>query len=198
MAYILLPSSESRPKVLNYSRRMTNLGWGVVPLVSMWVMAMAVAGHCSEPLATVPKVDLTRYVGTWYEIAQYPNRFQRKCERDTTAKYTMLPNGIIEVVNSCRRADNSMNTVRGKAKVVDRSSNARLKVTFFWPFYGDYWIIGLAADYRYAIVGEPDRKYLWMLSRTPKMSDQDYAEALEKIRRAGYEVGRLMRTRQER
>ena len=173
-----------------------NLGRGVVPLVSMWVMAMAAAGYGSEPLATVPRVDLTRYVGTWYEIARYPNAFQKKCERDTTAKYTLLPNGMIEVVNSCRRVDGSINTVHGKAKVVDRSSNARLKVTFFWPFYGDYWIIGLAADYRYAIVGEPERKYLWILSRTPKMSDQDYAEALEKIRSAGYEAARLMRTRQ--
>ena len=89
-----------------------------------------------------------------------------------------------------------MNTARGKAKIVDRTSNARLKVTFFWPFYGKYWIIGLAPDYRYAIVGEPGRKYLWILSRTQQMNAEDYAEAIQTIRDAGYDPDRLMRTPQ--
>ena len=177
---------------------MANLGFGMVPLMSISMCLMALAGtvQASEPLATVPSVDLKRYVGSWYEIARYPNRFQKDCASDTTAVYTLRPDGTIQVVNSCRRADGSTNTARGKAKIVDRRSNARLKVTFFWPFYGNYWIIGLAQDYRYAIVGEPERKYLWILSRTPKLSDQDYAEALERIRSAGYDTNRLMRTAQ--
>ncbi len=174
---------------------MTNLG--VVLLVTVSMAALAGTMHVSERLATVPSVDLKRYVGTWYEIARYPNRFQKDCASDTTANYTLLPNGTIQVVNSCRRDDGSMNTARGKAKVVDRASNARLKVTFFWPFYGDYWIIGLAPDYRYAIVGEPDRKYLWILSRTPKMNAEDYAEAIQKIGEAGYDPSRLMKTPQQ-
>ncbi len=169
---------------------------GLVPLVSMALMVLAGTLHASEPLATVASVDLKRYVGTWYEIARYPNRFQKDCHGDTTANYTLLANGKIQVVNSCRQANGKTDTARGKAKIVDKTSNARLKVSFFWPFYGDYWIIGLAPDYRYAIVGEPGRKYLWILSRTPKMSAQDYAEALEKIRAAGYDPDRLMKTPQ--
>jgi apolipoprotein D and lipocalin family protein len=134
---------------------MSNLGFGLGTCAAMLLIAMARTLHASEPLTTVPSVDLKRYVGTWYEIARYPNRFQKKCVGDTTADYTLLANGNIQVVNSCREANGKMNTARGKAKIVDRTSNARLKVTFFWPFYGDYWIVGLAPDYSYAIVGEP-------------------------------------------
>lgn len=162
----------------------------------MSLIALAGTLHASEPLATVPSVDLKRYVGRWYEIARYPNRFQKDCAGDTTAEYTLLANGNIQVVNSCRQANGKMNTARGKAKIVDATSNARLKVTFFWPFYGNYWIIGLAPDYSYAIVGEPDRKYLWILSRTPRMSAESYAEALQKIGEAGYDPKRLMQTPQ--
>jgi apolipoprotein D and lipocalin family protein len=175
---------------------MTNPGFGVVLLVSMSLIALAARVNASEPLKTVSSVDLKRYVGTWYEIARYPNRFQKDCAGETTANYTLLANGNIRVVNSCRQANGNMKIAKGKAKIVDKTTNARLKVTFFWPFYGDYWIIGLASDYRYAIVGEPGRKYLWILSRTPKMSAEDYAEALEKIRSAGYDPGRLMKTPQ--
>lgn len=175
---------------------MINPGLGLGTLAAMSLIALAGTLHASEPLATVQSVDLKRYVGTWYEIARYPNRFQKDCEGDTTANYTLLANGNIEVVNSCRQANGKMNTARGKAKIVDRTSNARLKVTFFWPFYGSYWIIGLAPDYSYAIVGEPDRKYLWILSRTPKMSAESYAAALETVRRSGYDPKRLMQTPQ--
>ena len=165
-------------------------------VAAMLLIALAGTVHASEPLATVPSVDLERYVGTWYEIARYPNRFQRDCVSDTTANYTLLANGKIQVVNACREANGTMKTARGKAKIVDRTSNARLKVTFFWPFYGDYWIIGLAPDYSYAIVGEPGRKYLWILSRTTRMSTESYEEALQKIRVAGYDPNRLMQTPQ--
>mgnify|MGYP001436808827 CR=1 FL=1 len=106
------------------------------------------------PLTTVEKVDLERYAGRWYEIARYPNRFQRDCASDTTADYTLLKNGRVGVVNTCRKKDGKIKQADGKAKVV-AASNARLKVTFFWPFYGDYWIIGLDRDYRWGVVGEP-------------------------------------------
>jgi apolipoprotein D and lipocalin family protein len=175
---------------------MTTPACALAPLAALIVVAFATTSRAAEPLATVPKVDLTRYVGKWYEIARYPNRFQKKCASDTTANYTSLPNGKIEVVNSCRRADGSTTTARGKAKIVDTATQARLKVTFFWPFYGDYWIIGLAPDYRYAIVGEPSRRYLWILSRMPQMRTEDYAEAIETIRRSGYDPDRLIKTRQ--
>ena len=175
---------------------MISPGVGFSTLAAISMIALVGTLHASEPLATVPSVDLKRYVGTWYEIARYPNRFQKDCAGDTTADYTLLANGNIQVVNSCREANGKMNTARGKAKIIDRTSNARLKVTFFWPFYGNYWIIGLAPDYSYAIVGEPDRKYLWILSRTPRMSAEKYADALKIIRDAGYDPTRLMQTPQ--
>ena len=171
-------------------------GPGIALLAGILFCALVGTAHASTPLTTVDSVDLTRYAGTWYEIARYPNRFQKNCQSDTTANYTLLGGGKVQVVNSCRQADGSLTTAHGRAKVVDTKSNSKLKVTFFWPFYGDYWIVGLAPDYSYAIVGEPDRKYLWVLSRTPKMTEQAYAAVLDKIRAAGYDPSKLMTTSQ--
>lgn len=125
----------------------------------------------ASPLTAVDNVDLRRYAGKWYEIARYPNRFQSKCQSDTTAIYTLRDDGKVQVVNACREKDGKVTTARGTAKVVDKKTNAKLKVIFFWPFYGDYWVIGLSPDYQYAIVGEPSRKYLGILSRTPSMEE---------------------------
>ncbi len=150
----------------------------------------------SAQLTTVDNVDLRRYAGKWYEIARYPNRFQRKCQSDTTAVYTLQDDGTVQVVNACREKDGTVTTARGSAKVVDKKTNAKLKVTFFWPFYGDYWIIGLSPDYQYAFVGEPSRKYLWILSRTPGMAENTYQEALRLVEKSGYEPARLQKTNQ--
>jgi apolipoprotein D and lipocalin family protein len=146
------------------------------------------------PLRTVDGVDLNRYSGTWYEIARYPNRFQRDCQSDTKAEYTLRKDGKVQVVNSCRQKDGKVKTARGTAKVADKATNAKLRVTFFWPFYGDYWIIGLSSDYRYAIVGEPKRKYLWILSRTQEMDETTYQEIVKQIRAAGYNPDKLNKT----
>ncbi len=150
----------------------------------------------SALLETVPSVDLKRYTGTWYEIARYPNRFQRKCSSDTTAVYTLRDDSKIKVVNSCKQSDGKADTANGSAKILDQKTNAKLKVTFFWPFSGDYWIIGLGKNYEYAIVGEPSRKYLWILSRTPQMSRELYEEALQIVRDKGYDPTKLMITKQ--
>jgi apolipoprotein D and lipocalin family protein len=149
-----------------------------------------------SPLRVVESVDLNRYSGRWYEIARYANRFQRDCESDTTAVYTLRKDGRVQVVNSCRKADGKTKTAKGTAKVADKATNAKLRVTFFWPFSGDYWVIGLSPDYRYAIVGEPKRKYLWILSRTPEMDEATYKGVLEQIRAAGYDPDKLIKTRQ--
>ncbi len=164
--------------------------------VAVTTAAVRAARAESAPLEIVPTVDLKRYAGTWYEIARYPNRFQRKCSSDTTAVYSLREDGKIRVVNSCKESDGKLNTANGTAKVVDKTSNAKLKVTFFWPFSGDYWIIGLGKNYEYAIVGEPSRKYLWILSRTPEMSPELYEEALRIVREKGYDASRLMPTKQ--
>ena len=150
----------------------------------------------TSPLTTVDNVDLRRYAGKWYEIARYPNRFQRNCQSDTTAIYTLRDDGKVQVVNACRERNGKVTTARGTAKVVEKKTNAKLKVTFFWPFYGDYWVIGLSPDYQYAIVGEPSRKYLWILSRTPSMEETTYQEVLRLVETLGYKSGKLQKTNQ--
>jgi apolipoprotein D and lipocalin family protein len=173
------------------------------PLLVTALAAAAVAA-CGEtttarrglpPLQTVGHVDLARYLGTWYEIASFPQRFQRGCTA-TTATYSIRADGDIEVVNRCRKGSPSgpEEVARGRARVVDRASNAKLEVSFFRPFWGGYWIIDLAPDYSYAVVGHPSRDYLWLLSRSPVMQASTYAAVIARLNAAGYETGRLVRT----
>lgn len=162
----------------------------------MMLAAALAAGPALPPLRTVPQVDLNRYLGTWYEIATIPQRFQRGCAA-VTATYSMRPDGQIKVVNACRK--DSLNgkpkSVTGKAWVVDKATNAKLKVRFFWPFSGDYWIIELdSSGYQYAVVGHPDRKYLWILSRKPTMDEALYRQLLERIAGHGYDLSLIKRT----
>lgn len=161
-------------------------------------MFIALLSGCatSRPLATVPHVDLKRYSGDWHEVARYPNWFQRKCTGAVTASYSPLPDGAIRVVNSCRRANGSQDSIQGRATVVPGSGNAKLKVSFFGPFTGDYWIIGLDKDYQWALVGHPSRKYLWILARQPGMSDKLYNRLVALAVKQGYQAANIMRTPQ--
>lgn len=155
------------------------------------------SGADAPALETVPAVDLNRYIGQWYEIARYPNRFQRKCSSDTTATYSLKADGKISVVNECRESNGKLSKATGTARVTDKNTNAKLKVTFFWPFSGNYWVIGLGSNYEYAVVGEPSRKYLWVLSRTPQMAPALYSEAIKVISEKGYDPSRLITTKQD-
>jgi apolipoprotein D and lipocalin family protein len=152
-----------------------------------------------KPLQTVGSVDLERYLGRWYEIASYPAWFQKGCTA-TTADYSLREDGLIKVVNSCRKGslDGKLKQAKGRAKVVDQASNARLKVSFFGPFWGDYWIIDLDPDYQWAVVGGPGRKYLWILSRTPQMDQTLYDKIVSRLPAKGYDPKRLNRTLQPR
>ena len=149
------------------------------------------------PLTTVPAVDLSKYAGTWYEIASYPQSFQKGCTA-TMANYSARPDGEINVVNRCRKdsLEGEEDTAEGRARVVDTTTNAKLEVSFFRPFWGDYWIIQLAPDYSYAVVGHPGRDYLWILSRTPQMDEAVYSGILAKLKEQGYELNRLQKTLQ--
>lgn len=151
-----------------------------------------------DPPPVVGAVDLERYSGRWFEIARYDVRFQRGCE-GVTAQYQPMENGEIEVINACRRGglDGELDTVTGRARIVDGSNGAKLKVSFFGPFFfGDYWVIDLAEDYSWAVVSEPRGRFLWLLSRTPQM-DQDVLDArLAWLSAQGYDTRALRFTEQ--
>ena len=149
----------------------------------------------SEP-QTVPSVDLARYAGRWYEIARLPNSFEKKCAGGVAATYELRPDGKVTVINECRQASGEITRAKGTAKVADKTTNAKLKVTFFWPFYGDYWILDLGPNYEYAVVGDPTRRYLWILSRTPRIDDALYKGLLAKMANQGFDTSRMTETPQ--
>ncbi len=152
----------------------------------------------SDPfLAVVPKVDAKRYQGTWYEIARLPAWFERSCVSNVTASYTLRHDGRIEVLNACHEANGNRKLSKGIASVkVKAGPNSKLKVRFFGPFSGDYWILSLDSAYRWAVVGTPNRKYLWILSRTPTLSRHVYDQLVAKGSDLGFNVSRLQLTTQ--
>jgi apolipoprotein D and lipocalin family protein len=151
----------------------------------------------AQTLQTVPYVDLKKYAGKWYEIASFPQRFQKNCNC-TTAEYTMTDKGYVIVENRCKKdsVNGKESYIKGKAFVTENSGNAKLKVQFFWPFKGKYWIIDLANDYSYAVVGHPNMKYLWILSRTPMMDDKIYQKIISSVKEKGFDISKIKRTKQ--
>lgn len=148
------------------------------------------------PLATVDAVNLDRYGGKWYEIARYENHFEQGCI-GATADYTLTPEHI-GVLNQCYDAQGTLiKQAYGKAYAIENSSNSKLKVTFFWPFYGDYWVLMLADDYRYSVIGDPHRKYLWILAREKQLSSLDKESILSKLPTLGYDPHKLYWTNVE-
>jgi apolipoprotein D and lipocalin family protein len=150
---------------------------------------------------TVDSVDLNKYVGIWYEVAKIPNRFQKDCARNTTATYNLRDDGRIEVINKCIEEDGDTNKVKGVAKIIDTTTNAKLEVSFvrilgIQLFWGDYWIIGLDKDYKYAVVGTPSRKYGWILSRTPKLSSENIDKIFNMLKKQGYDPRDFVMTEQ--
>ncbi len=146
-----------------------------------------------NPPTTVKYVDLKKYVGLWHEVAKIPNSFQDQCIKNTTAKYTLAEDGEIKVTNSCIDEDGEVDDASGVVRVVDKKSNAKLEVSFVsflgWrPFWGDYWIIGLDDNYQWAIVGTPNRKYGWVLSRTPNIDKTIMDKIFGIIKDQGYDT----------
>lgn len=187
-----------KPATRRYRVRIPGLGrMSRVLLLAGAATIGAGAAEAATPLAVVPQLDLDRYAGAWHEIARYPNFFERMCARDVTAHYARNPDATITVVNACRKEDGAMQSVEGIARVV---APAKLQVRFapawlgWLPFvWGDYWVIDLAPDYSYAVVGAPSREYLWILARSPRMDDATYAGIAGNLANFGYDAARLQR-----
>lgn len=167
-------------------------------LMSLSFTTAAVA----QEVATVPSVDLKRYAGRWYEIARIPNGFQKKCVSGATADYSARENGELNIVNRCKTADGN-DEAQGVARVVAGSNNSKLQVRFapswlgWLPMvWGDYWITELDAQYTLATVGSPSREYLWILSRTPTISDEQYENAVNNATKQGFDTSRLVKGKQ--
>jgi apolipoprotein D and lipocalin family protein len=150
------------------------------------------------PLEAVKTVDLERYMGRWYEIASYPQRFQEGCT-GTTATYALKKDGEVLVVNRCFKGslDGKESVAEGRARLKEKGGmTSKLEVSFFGPFWGDYWVIDLGDDYDYAVVGHPGRDYLWILSRTPQMDPDRFRGVLDRLKAKHYDLDRLQTTAQ--
>lgn len=172
---------------------MTRFGF----LISLIVL---ISVGCSStnypPLDVVDKVDVNRYLGRWYEIARLPFKQQAGCEC-TSAEYQLIDSTTLKVINKCLK-EGKVDDAEGKAFVVEGSNNAKLRVQFFWPFRGDYWVIDLDKEnYQYAVVGTPSRKYLWILSRTQKMDDKLFQKIIENAGSKGFDMTKLEITKQD-
>ncbi len=165
-----------------------------IAIVGLIIVALSGCQRANLP-TTASRVDLQRYMGKWYEIASLPNKFQQGC-RCTTAQY-QLANRFVRITNQCIKGNNKQPAVaRGKAWAVTGSHNSKLKVQFFWPFRGDYWILYVSPGYRYALVGSPNRKYLWILARRSRLNRISYQRMVAIANAKGYDTNRLQKTLQ--
>jgi len=162
------------------------------------ILILSVTLFAQKVPTVVSSVDLNKYAGKWYEIARLPNFFERKL-KCASATYTLRPDGKITVLNAGNYIDDPQKSTSttGVAWVPDKNSPAKLKVQFFWPFSGDYWIMYLDKDYKYVLVGDPDTKYLWILARDKTMDDATYNMLLQKAVDNGYNVDTIIRVEQD-
>ncbi len=169
-------------------------------LATMFFLSNIIFAQKSQPVP-VDYVDLAKYAGLWYEIAKIPNRFQKHCVSGTTAQYALRDDGRINVINSCIDEDGKIDLAEGLARIIDTKTNAKLEVSFFsilgWrPFWGDYWIIGLDEDYKWAIVGTPNRKYGWILSRSQQLDTETIEKLFQILKVQGYNLKDFVMSKQ--
>lgn len=152
----------------------------------------------TTPVTTIQSLDVQRYMGKWHEIAKYPNRFQAKCVSDTSADYSLQPDGTVKVVNRCRLANGEMDEAVGTARQIGEATSPKLKVRFApawlsWlpAVWGDYWVIDLDPAYQLAAVSDPRREYLWVLSRTPQVDPPAYQALLGRLQARGFDLSKL-------
>lgn len=174
--------------------------------VAAWVLMGGMAGAALAadgprpvpPLETIPALDVPRYMGVWFEIAKYPNSFQRQCVRNTRATYRLEADGTVQVINRCALANGEISEAIGAARQVGEAQSPKLKVRFapawlsFIPaVWGKYWVIDLDPQYRLVAVSEPSRQYLWILSRSPRVDEEAYAALLTRLGQQGFDIGKL-------
>lgn len=152
----------------------------------------------TQPLQTIESLDVPRYMGTWHEIAKYPNRFQKQCVRNTSAEYSLQKDGTVRVLNRCQLASGDMEEAQGQARQIGGVKSPKLEVRFapawlswFPMVWGDYWVIDLDADYQLVAVSEPSREYLWVLARTPQVDKAKYDALLVRLKAKGFDLGKL-------
>ena len=157
-----------------------------------------------QPLRVAEGIEWSRYAGKWYEMARFPNKFQMHCAGEVIAHYAVRTDGRVDVTNQCRTSDGRVDQARGIARKGKSGNSAALQVRFapailsFLPsVWSDYWILGIGPDYTWAVVGTPNREVLWILSRTPTISDASYAQAIEIAKGNGFDVSRLVKTPQK-
>ncbi len=148
--------------------------------------------------SVVANFELSHYLGTWYEIARFDHRFERDLV-GVTATYSLRDDGMIKVLNSGykKTLDGQRSTAVGKAKIPNPNLPSKLKVSFFWFFYGDYFVLELEENYQWAVIGSSSDNYLWILSRTPQMDEVVYQKLLQKLTQRGYDVSKLIKVEQE-
>ena len=170
----------------------------LVLLCFCWGTSTGFAQTPPLPLTTVPSVDVARYMGTWHEVAKFPNWFQKKCVSSTQAIYSLQANGQVQVLNRCKTDQGEWSEALGAARQIGGPTSPRLQVRFapewlsFIPLlWGDYWIIELDPHYQWVVVSEPKRAYLWILSRTPQMPDATLQQLRKQLTAAGFDLSRL-------
>jgi apolipoprotein D and lipocalin family protein len=171
---------------------------------AVWANASAqTAAASAAPLATIASLDVPRYMGTWFEIAKYPNKFQKMCVANTQAQYQPLAGGTVQVTNRCRKDNGEMDEAIGEARQIGAATSPKLQVRFapawlsWLPMvWGNYWVIDLDERYQLVAVSEPNREFLWVLARTPQVSAEAYDALLARLRAHGFDLGKLERTRQ--
>ena len=180
-------------------------------VVALSTLCLALVVHAQSPasvsapgpLTPIASLDVPRYMGTWYEIAKYPNKFQKKCVAETRAQYQLQAKGTVQVTNRCKTEDGSFDEAIGEARQTGPSTSPKLQVRFapawlaWLPMvWGNYWVIDLDPGYQLVAVSEPEREYLWVLSRTPAVSAEAYGALLARLKVQGFDLDRLERTRQ--
>lgn len=177
--------------------------------IAIVLLAAAAGGALAQPgapaqpsIGAIATLDVPRYMGDWYEIAKFPNVFQRSCASDTSARYIVMPDGELQVINSCRDENGTLQRAEGRARQVGAGDSAKLKVRFapswlsWLPWvWGDYWVVDLDENYQLAAVSEPAGRYLWILSRTPSYDQAAYTGLLQRLQAMGLDTARLERTR---